>query len=114
MVTSVLCIALHSVTIISAYEVYQNKHTVSNPSPLIICYNKCLYYKNNTIYKHFEVVAVPEHFPELFELVVGHLGADGFQPLGHKALPQWLTDDIVRYQTQDAVQALLQLGHCAT
>lgn len=50
---------------------------------------------------------VPEHFPELFELVVGHLGANSFKPLRHKALPQWLTDDIVRYQTQDPVQALL-------
>lgn len=57
---------------------------------------------------------VPEHFPKLFELVVWHLSADGLQPFWHKALPQWLTDDIVRYQTQDAVQALLQLGHCAT
>lgn len=57
---------------------------------------------------------VPEHFPELFELVVGHLGADGLQPLRHEALPQRLTDDIVRYQTEDPVQTLLQLGHCAT
>lgn len=67
-----------------------------------------------TICKHFEVVAVPEHLPELFELIIGHFCADGLQPLGHKALPQWLTDDVVRYQTQDPVQALLQLGHCGT
>lgn len=63
---------------------------------------------------HCKVADAPEHFPELFELVVGNLGADGLQPLRHEALPQWLTDDIVRYQTQDPVQALLQLGHCAT
>ena len=64
--------------------------------------------------QHLQVVDVPENFPELFELVVGHLGADGLQPLGHKALPQRLADDIVGYQTQDPVQALLQLGHRAT
>lgn len=67
-----------------------------------------------TICKHFEAADVPEHLPELLELVVGDLGADGLQPLGHETLPQRLADDIVRYETQDPVQALLQLGHCAT
>lgn len=65
-------------------------------------------------YSTGEGYSLPEHFSELFELVVGHLCADGFQPLWHKALPQWLTDDIIRYQTEDPVQALLQLGHCGT
>lgn len=71
------------------------------------------YIIKTAIFKHFEAVDVPEHFPELFQLVVWHLGADGLQPLRHEALPQWLADDIVRYQTQDPVQAFLQLGHCA-
>lgn len=65
-------------------------------------------------YSAGEGYSLPEHFSELFELVVGHLRADGFQPLWHKALPQWLTYDIIRYQTKDSVQALLQLGHCGT
>lgn len=65
-------------------------------------------------YSTGEGYPLPEHFSELFELVVRHLRADGFQPLWHKALPQWLTDDIIRYQTKDPVQALLQLGHCGT
>lgn len=56
----------------------------------------------------------PEYFPELFELLVRHLSTDGFQPLRHEALPQWLTDDVVRNEAQDPVQTLLQLGHCAT
>lgn len=59
-----------------------------------------------------EGYSLPQYFSKFFELVVGHLSADGFQPFGHKALPQWLTDDIIRYQAQDSVQALLQLGHC--
>lgn len=65
-------------------------------------------------YSTGEGYSLPEHFSELFELVVRHLRADGFQPLWHKALPQWLTDDIIRYQTKDPVQAFLQLGHCGT
>lgn len=65
-------------------------------------------------YSTGEGYSLPENFSELFELVVRHLRADGFQPFGHKTLPQWLTDDIIWYQTQDSVQALLQLGHCGT
>lgn len=57
---------------------------------------------------------VPEHFPELFQLVVGNLCADGLQPFRHETLPKRLTDDIVGYETEDPVQALLQLGNCAT
>ena len=56
---------------------------------------------------------VPQHLPELLELVVRDLSADGLQPLRHEALPQRLADDVVGDQAQDAVQALLQLGHRA-
>lgn len=64
--------------------------------------------------KHLEAVDAPEHFPELFQLVVGNLCADGLQPLRHETLPQRLTDYIVGYETEDPIQALLQLGYCAT
>lgn len=57
---------------------------------------------------------VPEHLPELFELVIRHLGTDGLKPLWHKTLPQWLTDDVVRYETEDPIEALLELCHRAT
>lgn len=57
---------------------------------------------------------LPEHLAELLQLLVGYLSADGLQPFGHEALPQGLADDIVGDQTEDAVQALLQLGHRAT
>lgn len=56
---------------------------------------------------------VPKHFPELLELAVWYLGADSLQPLRNKALPEWLTDDVVWYQTQYTVQTLFQLCHCA-
>lgn len=56
---------------------------------------------------------IPEYFSELFKLMVWNLSANGLQPLRHEAFPQWLTDDVVRYQTEDAVQTLLQLGHRA-
>lgn len=51
----------------------------------------------NICHEQLREMDIPEHFPELFELVVGHLSTDGLQPLRHKALPQWLTNDVVRY-----------------
>lgn len=52
------------------------------------------------------MLKVPKHFPELLELAVWYLRADSLQPLRHKALPERLADDVVRYQTQDTVQTL--------
>lgn len=76
---------------------------------IYICLRVCF---SSRFHSRGEGYSLPEYFSEFFELVVRHLSADGFQPFGHKALPQWLTNDIIRYQTQDSVQALLQLGHC--
>lgn len=92
--------------------IYQNKPGINN-SPVDLK-RMSLSNEYKLHYTPTVVEDVPEHFPELFELLVGHFSANGFQPLRHKTLPQWLTDDIVRYQAQDPVQALLQLGHRAT
>lgn len=92
-------------------QTYSRVLLASLASPRVLSIFFSRYYAS---YSTGEGYSLPEHFSELFELVVGHLRADGFQPLWHKALPQWLTDDIIRYQTKDPVQALLQLGHCGT